>query len=98
MHSRFDFAVRGESSAAKSNHERLRANGRNIQLRGDLINLQCFRTFLALAALTLSTLTCAQTFPNRPVRILVPLSPGGGMDTVARGLAQKLGDSLGQQG
>ena len=61
------------------------------------MNLQCFRTFLAVAALALSTLTCAQTFPNRPVRILVPLSPGGGMDTVARGLAQKLTDSLGQQ-
>jgi tripartite-type tricarboxylate transporter receptor subunit TctC len=53
--------------------------------------------FLGLATLALSILTCeAQTFPNRPVRILVPLSPGGGMDTVARGLAQKLGDSLGQ--
>jgi tripartite-type tricarboxylate transporter receptor subunit TctC len=38
----------------------------------------------------------AQVFPNRPVRILVPLSPGGGMDAVARGLAQKLGDSFGQ--
>jgi tripartite-type tricarboxylate transporter receptor subunit TctC len=50
--------------------------------------------FLALAAF--ATTSQAQTFPNRPVRILVPLSPGGGMDTVARGLAQKLGDSLGQ--
>src|SRR5688572_1115940 len=46
------------------------------------------------AALTLSA--HAQNFPNRPVRILVPLAPGGGMDTVARGLAQKLGDQLGQ--
>jgi tripartite-type tricarboxylate transporter receptor subunit TctC len=61
------------------------------------MKLQCRRTFLLLATLALSTLTChAQTFPNRPVRILVPLSPGGGMDAVARGLAQKLGDSLGQ--
>ena len=38
----------------------------------------------------------AQTFPSRPVRILVPLTPGGNMDTVARGLAQKLGDAFGQ--
>jgi len=38
----------------------------------------------------------AQTFPTRPVRILVPLTPGGNMDTVARGLAQKLGDAFGQ--
>ncbi|HWP90341.1 MAG TPA: tripartite tricarboxylate transporter substrate binding protein, partial [Burkholderiales bacterium] len=38
----------------------------------------------------------AQSYPNRAVRVLVPLSAGGGMDTVARGLAQRLGDVLGQ--
>lgn len=38
----------------------------------------------------------AQTFPSRPLRILVPLAPGGGMDAVTRGLAQSLTDSLGQ--
>jgi tripartite-type tricarboxylate transporter receptor subunit TctC len=38
----------------------------------------------------------AQTFPSRPVRILVPLSPGGGMDAVARGLSLKLGDAFTQ--
>jgi tripartite-type tricarboxylate transporter receptor subunit TctC len=40
--------------------------------------------------------THAQNFPSRPMRIIVPLSPGGGMDAVARGLAQKLGDAFGQ--
>jgi tripartite-type tricarboxylate transporter receptor subunit TctC len=35
-------------------------------------------------------------FPTRPIRILVPLSPGGGMDAVARGLALKLGDAFSQ--
>src|SRR5262245_50272094 len=38
----------------------------------------------------------AQNFPIRPVRILVPLAAGGGMDTVTRALAQKLGDVFGQ--
>ena len=38
----------------------------------------------------------AQKYPNRPVRMLVPLAAGGGMDTVTRGLAQRLGDTLGQ--
>jgi tripartite-type tricarboxylate transporter receptor subunit TctC len=38
----------------------------------------------------------AQTYPARPVRIIVPLAAGGGMDTVTRGLALKLADSLGQ--
>src|SRR5688572_17045384 len=51
---------------------------------------------IALIATALALPAHAQQFPNRPVRILVPLSPGGGMDTVARGLGQKLGDQLGQ--
>ncbi len=38
----------------------------------------------------------AQSYPTRPIRLIVPLAAGGAMDTVARGLGQKLGDSLGQ--
>ena len=61
------------------------------------MNTQCCTTLLLLLlGFVLPPGALAQTFPNRPVRILVPLSPGGGMDAVARGLAQKLGDSLGQ--
>ena len=38
----------------------------------------------------------AQKYPNRPVRILVPLAAGGGMDTVTRGLALQMTDALGE--
>jgi tripartite-type tricarboxylate transporter receptor subunit TctC len=38
----------------------------------------------------------AQNYPSRPVRVLVPLAAGGGMDTVTRGLGVKLGEALGQ--
>jgi tripartite-type tricarboxylate transporter receptor subunit TctC len=38
----------------------------------------------------------AQTYPTKSVRIIVPTSPGGITDTLARALAQRLGDSFGQ--
>lgn len=56
------------------------------------------RTLLWLLALLLSMTTSAsaQNYPVRPVRVIVPLAAGGGMDTVTRGLAVKLGESMGQ--
>jgi len=38
----------------------------------------------------------SQNYPSRPLRVLVPLAAGGGMDTVTRALGQHLGDSFGQ--
>ena len=39
----------------------------------------------------------AQTYPTKPIRIVVPTSPGGITDTLARALAQRLNESFGQQ-
>ena len=38
----------------------------------------------------------AQSYPNRPIRVLVPFAAGGAVDTLARIVGQKLSESLGQ--
>lgn len=38
----------------------------------------------------------AQTFPNKPLKIIVPYPPGGSSDIIARAISQPLSDSLGQ--
>ena len=58
--------------------------------------------FIRLAALLLAHLSLVgaahgQGYPNRPVKIIVPYAPGGLPDTMARIVAAKLGESLGQQ-
>jgi tripartite-type tricarboxylate transporter receptor subunit TctC len=56
------------------------------------------RIFLFLAALVISLPAAAQdAWPSKPVRFIVPSSPGGGTDLYARILAQGLADSLKQQ-
>jgi tripartite-type tricarboxylate transporter receptor subunit TctC len=44
-----------------------------------------------------ATLARAQSYPNRPVRVIVPYSPGGPTDVCARFIAQKLSEQLGKQ-
>ncbi len=38
----------------------------------------------------------AQAFPNQPIRLVVPFSPGGGNDLLARAIAPRMGEILGQ--
>jgi tripartite-type tricarboxylate transporter receptor subunit TctC len=55
------------------------------------------RKWLALAALTFGASSAlAQDFPSRPVKILVPQTPGGASDALARIIAQKLTEKWGQ--
>lgn len=59
------------------------------------IALVVHTTLLLAAACVVSTGASAQNWPARPVRIIVPFAPGGGVDTVTRFLAQKLSEQTG---
>lgn len=54
----------------------------------------------ALAAVVLgctAATTLGQTYPGKPIRIVVPWPPGGGTDIFARTIGQKVAESIGQQ-
>ena len=63
--------------------------------------MKTFWTALLASAGVLTALcwpipSAAQNYPNRPVKLLVPFTPGGGTDILARVVGQKISEALGQ--
>ncbi len=59
--------------------------------------LALLRLFLAALAAVTMTSAFAQSYPTKPVRVIIPFPPGGTLDALGRALAQKLSDQMGQQ-
>jgi tripartite-type tricarboxylate transporter receptor subunit TctC len=55
------------------------------------------RLALLLVALLGTTPAASQTWPSRPATMIVPYAAGGGVDVVARVVANKLGERLGRR-
>ncbi len=71
--------------------------GRRIRrLCQPAIALRLAATVMASAALLGAGAAHAQTYPTQPVRIVVPATPGGAIDVIARLVAEKIAGPLGQ--
>ena len=57
----------------------------------------CFLTLLMFACANAIPVFAQAQYPVKPLRLIVPYPPGGGTDTLARLLVQKLSEALGQQ-
>jgi tripartite-type tricarboxylate transporter receptor subunit TctC len=65
------------------------------------VEMRRYRSWIAPALMPLwlalaVTAACAEEFPARPIKLIMPYAPGGIVDFVGRKLAQYLGDALGQ--
>lgn len=57
-----------------------------------ILTLFCVAVVAASAPLAI-----AQSWPTKPIKLIVPFTPGGSQDVIGRLFAQKIGDALGQQ-
>ncbi|HVE48855.1 MAG TPA: tripartite tricarboxylate transporter substrate binding protein [Casimicrobiaceae bacterium] len=53
-----------------------------------------FRWLVAVAALAVAPALAAQPYPNKPIKIIAPVQPGGGVDLVARTIGERLAKGL----
>src|ERR671919_481685 len=55
------------------------------------------KNLVVAAALAITgTAACAQDYPSKPLRLILPYAPGGIIDYVGRTLAQRLSENIGQ--
>ena len=74
-----------------------RRPGVNSQMPRLLAYATALGAAATLAGVLVAGTALGQGYPSKPIRLISPYPPGGGNDTLARALAQKLAESFGQQ-
>jgi tripartite-type tricarboxylate transporter receptor subunit TctC len=59
--------------------------------------IKTLRAIVLLSSASFAISAAAQTYPTKPIKLIVPFPAGGSVDVTSRALAQKLSESLGQQ-
>ncbi len=61
------------------------------------MKISLFHRMISLVSFAFCTLALAQSYPSKPVRLVVPFPAGGATDILARTISQRASDKLGQQ-
>jgi tripartite-type tricarboxylate transporter receptor subunit TctC len=76
---------------------RLNGNGKSLPLQMKRIERKLVRNLISVLVVgLLSAPAMAQSYPTKPIRLIVAFAPGGASDLLARMLAQRLSESFGQ--
>lgn len=67
------------------------------RLKPHAMKISLFHRMISLVSFAFCTLALAQSYPSKPVRLVVPFPAGGATDILARTISQRASDKLGQQ-
>src|SRR3984893_11749072 len=86
-----------QSSQARARRASASHGRAMMRVHGRSLSLLAFAALNALLGGWCIPASAQEAWPTRPIRMLVPLAAGGGVDMMARLTAQHLSDQLGQQ-